>query len=93
MDNDLNLHNIQLIGDVGSWGVSVRDIENEFRNLADIMNELTDTVFTGDIIFSSGNDNEPIYSVSKSKVEPSGSWIEDDGREICEFLDQFKIIE
>lgn len=86
MDNDLNLPNIQIIGDIGRWGVSVRDIKNEFRNLADIMNELTNTVFTGDIIFSSGNDNESIHSVSKSKVEPSGSWIEDDSREISEFF-------
>lgn len=93
MDNDLDLYNIQLVGDIGSWGVSVRDLENEFRNIADIVRELADTVSSENIMLSLGGDIEPIYPVSKFKTELNGEWNEDDGQKISEFLNQFKIIE
>lgn len=93
MDNDLDLYSRQLAEGVGSWGVVVRDIENEFRKFADIINELPDIFFTNDNIFHLSNDTEPIYPIFKFKTELNGKWIEDDGQEINEFLNQFKIIE
>lgn len=92
MDNDLHLYDAYHYA-LRDYGVTIADFENGLRSVANIIEELADTVLCENIMLSLGDDTEPIYPIHQCKMKLNGEWNEDDGQEISEFLNQFKIIE